>query len=167
MVGRWVLIYLLVLYIDKVFSSQDVVTVDGVTGGSVILPCIYTDEVIKTEDLTVYWRLNDSMVVYEHVSDGTGYKPDPQFENRTRMFPEMYSTGNFSLSLGNVSITDGGLYSCFILPVNVEKKIELRATEAPAEKTDRDDRNSSVKIGPVSSLLLFLMLLFRHIVLFM
>ncbi|XP_073718384.1 CD276 antigen homolog [Misgurnus anguillicaudatus] len=116
-------IFLVCLFIHKV--SLDV-TVEGVVGGSVVLPCSASSDQGKTEDITVYWRHKESRNVYDIIKGNASVeKQESQYKNRTESFPEVYLKGNFSLRLNNLRETDAGKYSCFINKETIIRKVEL------------------------------------------
>ncbi|XP_067381194.1 myelin-oligodendrocyte glycoprotein-like isoform X2 [Channa argus] len=70
--------------------------------------------------LTVEWTCNSTNVhVYRNMNDD----PDSQnekFKHRTSLFRHNMSRGNISLKLTNVTYSDAGNYTCFV--VNLRKK---------------------------------------------
>ncbi|XP_065115836.1 T-cell surface glycoprotein CD4-like [Paramisgurnus dabryanus] len=103
------------LLINKV-SLQGVNVVEGVTGGSVVLPCATNETKHKLSDIIVHWRHNDSLPVCAIIK-GTFSLQDQVFtyKNRVESFPTEYKKGNFSLKLNNLKHADAGEYLCFIL----------------------------------------------------
>ncbi len=84
----------------------------GYVGDSVVLPC--SSKLKTTEDITVYWRHNTSLKVYDINGKVSVEKQDSSYENRTKSFPQEYKTGNFSLKLNNLQYNDTGNYTCHV-----------------------------------------------------
>ncbi|XP_059425762.1 V-set domain-containing T-cell activation inhibitor 1-like isoform X2 [Carassius carassius] len=103
------------------------VTVEGVVGGSVVLPCSSEESQLTTEDITVNWKHHDSLNVYA-INNGrvSVEKQDPQYRNRAESFPEEYLRGNFSIKLNNLQHTDAGKYQCYIIEESKIPTVELR-----------------------------------------
>ncbi|CAB1327694.1 unnamed protein product, partial [Coregonus sp. 'balchen'] len=103
--------------------------VEGFTRGKVILPCRYN--VMPIEEVTIFWRYKDDRNVYNIVSGKADLTDqDRQFRDRTRMFPEEWAKGNFSLLLTDLKDSDSGSYSCFIQTMNI-----LRQSNSPLPLT--------------------------------
>ncbi|XP_073721781.1 V-set domain-containing T-cell activation inhibitor 1-like [Misgurnus anguillicaudatus] len=104
------------LLINKV-SLQDGNVVEGVTGGSVVLPCATNYIEHKLSEFTVQWRHNGSLNVCAIIKGK--FSPQAQdftYKNRTETFPTEYKKGNFSIKLNNLACTDAGNYLCYIIP---------------------------------------------------
>nr|XP_055073862.1 CD276 antigen homolog [Misgurnus anguillicaudatus] len=116
-------IFLVFLFIHE--ASLEV-TVEGVVGGSVVLPCSGKADQGTTEDINVYWRHNESMIVYDIIK-GKGSDEDQELEykNRAESFPEVYLKGNFSIRLNNLRETDAGKYSCLITKEYKKEEVKL------------------------------------------
>lgn len=116
-------IFIVFLFIHE--ASLEV-TVEGVVDGSVVLPCSGKADQRSIQDITVYWRHNETMVVY-NIIKGKGSENDQesQYKNRTESFPEVYLKGNFSIQLNDLQETDTGKYSCFIVKESQEEIVKL------------------------------------------
>ncbi len=69
-----------------VFSACLQVTVEGFTGGSVVLPCSSTEHNLKLQKIDVFWRNKESKIIYNLIK-GTDYleKQDPRYKNRVHL----------------------------------------------------------------------------------
>uniref|UniRef100_A0A8B9JJV2 Ig-like domain-containing protein n=1 Tax=Astyanax mexicanus TaxID=7994 RepID=A0A8B9JJV2_ASTMX len=94
-----------------VVSSEMAVAVEG---GNVTLPCVYSGNVPKSEEMDVFWRYNDRNVysIFKGKVSATGQ--DPEYKGRTESYPEAYGQGNFSIKLSNVKASDKGEYKCIL-----------------------------------------------------
>lgn len=139
--------------INKV-SPQD--TVEGVIGGSVVLPCSSTELDVKVQECFVYWRHNDSKIVFD-IDKGKDSlaQQDQEYKNRTESFPQEYSRKNFSIKLKNLLHTDTGEFSCFITPTDEHKTVQLIIR---GEKEENQD-NTGAEIVKGSSYLHWLCIL--------
>uniref|UniRef100_A0A8C2EM03 Ig-like domain-containing protein n=1 Tax=Cyprinus carpio TaxID=7962 RepID=A0A8C2EM03_CYPCA len=84
-------------------------------GSSVVLPCSSKKSQLAAEDITVHWRYNETLEVYDIIKGKVSLeKQDSAYYNRTEIFSEKYLDGNFSLKLNNVQRSDTGTYKCYI-----------------------------------------------------
>ncbi|RXN19315.1 transposase domain-containing protein [Labeo rohita] len=99
------------------------VTVEGVIGGSVVLPCSSAE---RDQDTDEHWRHNNSKTVYD-ITEGKDSidQQDPRYKNRAATFPDEHQRGNFSIKLNNLQHTDAGEFSCFITPSDKQGTIKL------------------------------------------
>lgn len=90
-------------------------TAEGVTGGSVLLPCVTNKSEHNLQDIEVAWRYNDKLNVYEIIRGKSSLKDqEHRYKNRIDAFPGEFVKGNFSLKLNNLTHNDAGEYQCFI-----------------------------------------------------
>lgn len=85
-------------------------------GEDVLLSCFLPEEAGQTSDVSVTWRkegLSGLVYKYENGAPDLGYQ-NPQYSNRTDLFPEAIGSGNVSLLLKSVRLSDGGEYSCTV-----------------------------------------------------
>ncbi|XP_073721744.1 ICOS ligand-like [Misgurnus anguillicaudatus] len=114
-VTSYCIICVFALLINKV-SLQDVNVAEGVTGGSVVLPCATNQTEHKLSGLFVQWRHNDSLNVCDIIEGTCSLQhQDFTYKNRAETFPTEYKKGNFSIKLNNLTQTDAGGYWCYIL----------------------------------------------------
>ncbi|XP_073718271.1 CD276 antigen homolog [Misgurnus anguillicaudatus] len=130
-------IFLVFLFIHE--ASLEV-TVEGVVGGSVVLPCFESADQRTIQDINVNWRHNESRFVYDIIK-GKASDEDQELEykNRTESFPEVYLKGNFSLRLKNLQETDTGKYSCFINKESQEEEVNLIVKGRPEISEDKNN----------------------------
>lgn len=97
-------------------EMSSVLPVSAVIGGSAILPCLSSKDDLEIKDIDVHWRHNDSLKVYDIIGGETLTEhPYLSYENRTESFPEQYVKGRFHLKITNLTYSDAGEYTCFIL----------------------------------------------------
>uniref|UniRef100_A0A4W5RBV8 Si:dkey-222p3.1 n=2 Tax=Hucho hucho TaxID=62062 RepID=A0A4W5RBV8_9TELE len=144
-----------ILLMELQVSSQEIV---GFTRGKVILPCRYN--AMPTKEVNIFWRYKDDRNVYNIVSGKADLADqDRQFRDRTRIFPEEWANGNFSLLLTDLKDSDSGSYSCFIPTVNFIHQVKLFVQEKPTPEPEVGPKSSSVSIrGQNLSPFLFLLL---------
>lgn len=166
-------IYLILHLIDKV-SLQDPPDIVGYAGDSVILPCLYQEKVLKPEQMNVFWRYNENIIVF-NIEKGipSTNRQNAMFKDRIDSFPSEYANGNFSLRLSNLELTDKGQFSCSIPDVFLKKKLMLLVREPPTTvltatastpKQKPDTRNSSIKV-PADGIVTFLIVVFNCFIL--
>ncbi|KAF4097867.1 hypothetical protein G5714_021875 [Onychostoma macrolepis] len=119
----WWFVCVFAVLINKV-SLQ--VTVEGVIGGSVVLPCSSAEHDLKLQDIDVHWRDKNDKIVYsiikgEHSVAGQ----DPQYKDRVETFPSEYLRGNFSIKLSGLTHADAGQYICYITPSDEQETVQL------------------------------------------
>ncbi|KAF4097839.1 hypothetical protein G5714_021847 [Onychostoma macrolepis] len=102
------------------------VTVEGFTGGSVLLPCSSTQDDLKLQDINVHWRHNGSKIVCDIIKGEDSLElQDTVYKNRAETFSDGYLRGNFSVKLNNITHTDAGKYTCIITPSSELITVEL------------------------------------------
>ncbi|XP_051987374.1 butyrophilin subfamily 1 member A1-like [Xyrauchen texanus] len=118
------IIYMTLLIISEITDSRseqyNVVgptdPVLAVAGEDVILPC-YIKPNSSAEDMRVEWYrldLQDSVVhLYQDHKDRNTDQIQ-SYSGRTKLFKQELQTGNTSLKLSTVQVSDEGLYKCFV-----------------------------------------------------
>lgn len=145
MITSFCFICVFTLLINKV--SLDV-TVEGFTGGSVVLPCSSAEDDLKLQDINVHWRDNDNKIVCDIVMGHYSLQlQDQQYKNRVETFPDEYLAGNVSIKLNNLQHTDAGKYTCLITPSSERLTVLLIISESRAgnNTTDREDTEADGK----------------------
>ncbi|XP_056614695.1 uncharacterized protein LOC130429883 isoform X1 [Triplophysa dalaica] len=111
------------------------VTVDGVIGGSVFLPCASNLTEYKLQDINVHWRYNASMHVYDILKGkGSVELQEPRFKNKTEIFPYGLVRGIFSIQLNKLEHTDAGEYECYIVHSGEHVNVQLLINESTEAK---------------------------------
>ncbi|CAJ1087432.1 ICOS ligand-like isoform X2 [Xyrichtys novacula] len=99
------------------------------TGGSVLLPCIYSGAEPLPETASVFWRDNNNSVVV----DITRRNPDisnqnPKYKGRVISFQEQFQVGNFSILLKDLTEADNSSYECNIPKVDFVQRLFLKVS---------------------------------------
>ena len=85
-------------------------------GEEVILPC-RIEPPVNMERKTVEWSRPDLKPDLVYLLKDGHHKPyqdlNPQYMNRTSLFPDQLAHGNMSLKLSSVIHSDKGAYKCF------------------------------------------------------
>ncbi|XP_077083077.1 V-set domain containing T-cell activation inhibitor 1-like isoform X2 [Siphateles boraxobius] len=114
------------LHLLMVINEASLVTVEGLIGGSVVLPCSSEEPQLTVQDINVQWRYDDRLIVFDIIKGkGSGEAQNPSFKNRAETFPEEYKKGNLSLKLNNLQYSDTGKYQCYITEESVIRTVEL------------------------------------------
>ncbi|XP_039550767.1 ICOS ligand-like [Pimephales promelas] len=140
-------IFVFAVLINKV--SQETVHREGVTGGSVLLPCSSSEHDHKLQDIDVSWRHNGSENVYDIVKGEYSLEfQDRRYKNRVETFPLEYERGNFSIKLNNLNYTDTGEFNCLISPSNEQKNVVLIIKAGKENKHKQEDQGLDQTTGP-------------------
>uniref|UniRef100_A0A3P8SKL7 Ig-like domain-containing protein n=1 Tax=Amphiprion percula TaxID=161767 RepID=A0A3P8SKL7_AMPPE len=101
--------------------------VEGSVGGSVVLPCIYSDPLPSS--VSVYWRDKDDLSVLDIVKSSENRTSQHQrFRGRASSFPQLYAKGNFSVEMRDLKPEDQGPYECEVLRVHFKRKVTLKVS---------------------------------------
>ncbi|XP_054912073.1 CD276 antigen-like [Poeciliopsis prolifica] len=111
---------LLVFLISQISgTNQDEVKVVGhdpihaKVGDDVILPC-HLEPPFDVNKLTIEWKLKGQKIHVHHSRAKDNEISDPEYHDRTFMFPDEFEKGNISLKLTKVTEEDEGNYICFV-----------------------------------------------------
>ncbi|KAK7127044.1 hypothetical protein R3I94_018280 [Phoxinus phoxinus] len=118
-------------------------TVEGVIGGSVLLPCSSTEHDQKLQDITVHWRHNGSKIVCDIIGGRHSESRDPDYKSRAETFPEEYARGNFFIRLSGLTHTDAGEFICLISHSSEQKTVRLIINGKQGRKIGSDVVTSS------------------------
>ncbi|XP_039366680.1 butyrophilin subfamily 3 member A1-like [Mauremys reevesii] len=107
----------------------------GVVGRDVVLPC-QLSPASRLPSMEVRWRKTGSgfIPVHKYLDEGTQDLPGEGYQTRTELFLQDFSSGNVSLKLKRLQVSDDGKYQCLVrnLEWTQEATIELRvAAVAP------------------------------------
>ncbi len=109
-----------------VISVSLQVTVKGVIGGSVVLPCSSTEHDLKLQDTYVHWRDKNDKIVHSVLKGKDSVAGQDQwYKNRAETFPDEYLRINFSIKLSGLTHADAGEYICYITPSNEQETVLL------------------------------------------
>uniref|UniRef100_A0A8C4GSI9 Ig-like domain-containing protein n=1 Tax=Dicentrarchus labrax TaxID=13489 RepID=A0A8C4GSI9_DICLA len=109
--------------------------ITALPGDDVILPC-HLEPPISVSDETVEWTRPDLDPKYIHLhQDGRFiYKTqNPSYFQRTRLFVDELMTGNVSMKIFKVKVSDTGRYQCALPSLQKEASIQLIVTPQPLE----------------------------------
>ncbi|XP_059399774.1 CD276 antigen homolog isoform X2 [Carassius carassius] len=120
-------------------------------GGSVVLPCSSKRSQFTTEDITVHWRHNETLKVYDIIKGKVSLEEqDSAYYNRTEMILENYLIGNFSLKLNNVQHSDTGNYTCHITNELLIQSVKLEFSQGAQARPEK------IVLVPLLSVLILL-----------
>nr|XP_023969486.2 butyrophilin subfamily 3 member A1-like [Chrysemys picta bellii] len=107
----------------------------GVIGQDVVLPCQLTPPA-RMPSMDVQWRKIGPgfILVHEYMDKGTRDLSGVNYQNRTELFLQEFSSGNVSVKLKRLQVMDDGKYRCFVRNPqwSLEATTELRvAAVAP------------------------------------
>ncbi|XP_052395381.1 V-set domain-containing T-cell activation inhibitor 1-like isoform X1 [Carassius gibelio] len=134
------------------------VTVEGVIGGCVVLPCSSAQHDLKLQDIDVHWRDTNDKIVYSIIKGKQSLAgQDQRYKNRADTFPDEYQRGNFSLKLNNLQHTDAGKYTCFITPSDEQETAELilkaETGHNPSDQGNHGEDSGANSVGKSGPLL--------------
>ncbi|KAJ8289494.1 hypothetical protein GJAV_G00001970 [Gymnothorax javanicus] len=89
----------------------------GVRGRPVVLGCSFTPDPVQTlQDLTVTWqRVEDDQILHSYYFGRDQLdRQSHNYRNRTSLFPSLLRSGNASLRLERVGLSDSGRYLCSV-----------------------------------------------------
>ncbi|XP_050950154.1 CD276 antigen homolog isoform X2 [Labeo rohita] len=171
-------ICIFVVLINKVCLD---VTVEGVIGGSVVLPCSSAERDLKLQEVDVSWRHNSSINVCDLTPESNLLETqDPRYKNRIKTFPEEYDRKNFSIKLTGLTHTDAGTYICHITPSDEQATVlliinDFFIAETTTENTDQENQEETrpdsvgnswhlILVGTLLPILfiLFIVIIFRQ-----
>ncbi|XP_074926808.1 butyrophilin subfamily 3 member A1-like [Chelonoidis abingdonii] len=107
----------------------------GVVGRDVVLPCQLLPA-SQLPSMEVLWRKTGSgfIPVHKYSDEGSQDLPGEGYQTRTELFLQEFSSGNISLKLKQLQVSDDGKYHCLVMnrEWTQEATIELRvAAVAP------------------------------------
>ncbi|XDV22029.1 hypothetical protein PO909_027002, partial [Leuciscus waleckii] len=129
----------------------------GFIGGSAVLPCSSKEPQLKLQDITVHWRYNDSLNVYD-IIDGKGSIVDQHlaYKERVETFPDDFKQGNFTLKLNNLQNNDTGKYVCYASEIKEESNQKTNQTEGKSNQGAQSRPHKIVTAVPLLSVFILL-----------
>ncbi|KAM6290423.1 HERV-H LTR-associating protein 2 [Porphyrio hochstetteri] len=120
-------------------------TVTGLFSKDCILPCAFP----QGNDEVIHWTKGDKSVhSYYHQKDQLT-EQDLNYRHRTYLFYQNIPHGNASLKLSNLTVTDEGLYKCYVgterTRTEVEVKLHVRVLSYYALEYQKIDTGSTLR----------------------
>lgn len=114
-------------------------TVAGLFAKDVILPCPFP----PGDDEVIYWKKEDNDVHSYYYGRDYLESQHLDYRNRTHLFHENIPHGNASLKLSNLTLTDEGLYLCYVgtqqTKTEVEVELHVRVSSYYALEYQKND----------------------------
>ncbi|XP_058616910.1 CD276 antigen homolog isoform X2 [Onychostoma macrolepis] len=114
------------------------VLIEHSVGSSAVLPCSSRKSQLTTEDITVHWRHNETLKVYDIIKGKVSLEQqDSGYYNRTEIIREKYLKGNFSLKLNNLQRNDTGTYTCHVTNELLIQSVKLEVNQGAQARTEK------------------------------
>lgn len=101
--------------------STEKETVTGLFAKDVILPCPFP----PGDDEVIYWKKEENDVHSYYYRRDYLERQHLNYRNRTHLFHEHIPHGNASLKLSNLTLTDEGLYLCYVGTQQTKTEVEV------------------------------------------
>ncbi|XP_016370472.1 CD276 antigen homolog [Sinocyclocheilus rhinocerous] len=163
---RCCIVLLHLVMLNEVSLQNPVV---GFIGDSAVLPCFSKEGQLKRQEITVHWRYNDSLNVYDIINgQGSVEEQHSAYKGRAETFSDDFEKGNFSLKLSNLQHNDTGQYVCYESTVQSvallvkEKEISIQVQEKNKQTEEKGNQGAQsrpekiVTLGAVLSVFILL-----------